>query len=88
MPTIDVEVKTNAGDLLIIISDNGEGMTDEVKEHLYENFFTTKPIGHGTGLGMGITREIIEEKHHGKITFESKQGEGTSFTFTIPIRTR
>ena len=71
--------------LVISIADNGEGMTDEVKQRLFENFFTTKPIGQGTGLGMSITRDIIENKHGGKVTFTSTLGEGTTFTFTIPI---
>ena len=61
-------------------------MSELVKMRLYENFFTTKPIGKGTGLGMGITRDIVENKHGGKLTFESTEGEGTSFTITIPIR--
>ena len=61
-------------------------MNDEVKQKLYENFFTTKPAGQGTGLGMGITRDIIENRHGGKITFESTEGKGTTFTFTIPIK--
>jgi signal transduction histidine kinase len=60
-------------------------MTDEVKERLYENFYTTKPIGHGTGLGMSITRDIIENKHGGKMTFTSTLGEGTTFVFSIPV---
>ena len=68
------------------MSDNGEGMTDEVKQRLFENFFTTKPVGQGTGLGMSIIRDIVENKHGGKITFDSKEGEGTTFTFTIPIK--
>ena len=59
---------------------------DEVKERLFENFFTTKPIGHGTGLGMGITRDIIENKHGGKLTFTSQEGVGTTFTFEIPCK--
>ena len=54
---------------------------------LYENFFTTKPIGQGTGLGMSITRNIVEKKHGGKITFDSTPGEGTAFEFTIPAIT-
>ena len=74
------------GQLIITIADNGEGMTDEVKQRLFENFFTTKPIGHGTGLGMSITRDIIENKHGGKVTFTSTLGRGTTFTFTIPIQ--
>ena len=72
-------------ELIISIADNGEGMTDEVKQRLFENFFTTKPVGQGTGLGMSITRDIIENKHGGKVTFTSTLGEGTTFTFTIPI---
>ena len=71
--------------LVISIADNGEGMTDEVKQRLYENFFTTKPIGQGTGLGMSITRDIIENKHGGQLTFTSTLGQGTTFIFTIPV---
>lgn len=85
-PEISIKVSGDAGMLTISIRDNGEGMTEEVKQKLYDNFFTTKPIGKGTGLGMGITRDIIENKHHGKITFDSKEGEFTSFEISIPIR--
>ena len=85
-PEVKISVKTEGSDFIICIADNGEGMTEEVKQRLYENFFTTKPVGKGTGLGMGITRDIIENKHGGKITFESTEGEGTIFTFTIPVR--
>lgn len=85
-PTITVKTAIADGKLTVTLADNGEGMDDEVKEHLFENFFTTKPIGEGTGLGMSITRDIIENKHGGKLNFESKQGEGTCFTLTIPIK--
>ena len=83
-PEVDVRVWMEDNQLKIRMADNGEGMTDEVKERLYENFFTTKPIGQGTGLGMSITRNIVEKKHGGKITFDSTPGEGTAFEFTIP----
>lgn len=72
--------------LNISIRDNGEGMTDEVKQRLYENFFTTKPAGQGTGLGMAITKDIIENKHNGTLTFESEEGQGTTFYITIPVK--
>ena len=85
-PTIEVSVTANSENFFIKIADNGEGMSDEVKARLYDNFFTTKPVGQGTGLGMGITREIIEEKHGGRLSFESHQGAGTVFTFTLPLK--
>ncbi|MGX8695410.1 MAG: sensor histidine kinase [Prevotella sp.] len=86
-PEISISVALSPNDQLVItITDNGEGMTDEVKQHLFDNFFTTKPVGQGTGLGMSITRDIIENKHGGKVTFSSVEGEGTTFTFTIPIK--
>ena len=85
-PTIHVKVTAADGLLTISIADNGEGMTDEVVQRLYENFFTTKPIGQGTGLGMAIAREIVENKHKGTLTFETQAGQGTTFYITIPIR--
>ena len=84
-PEINISVAMVDNHLVINIADNGEGMDDEVKQRLFENFFTTKPIGQGTGLGMSITRDIIENKHGGKLTFTSTLGVGTTFTFTIPV---
>jgi signal transduction histidine kinase len=85
-PEINIGVKSDGDTIVISIADNGEGMTDEVKQHLYENFFTTKPVGQGTGLGMAITRDIIENKHGGKLLFDSEEGKGTIFKLTIPIK--
>lgn len=85
-PTISVDVKVESNELNTTITDNGEGMTEEVKQKLFDTFFTTKPVGHGTGLGMSITRQIIEEKHHGRIEFDSKRGEFTTFSLIIPIK--
>ncbi len=86
VPEITIQVEAKGDDLVMSFADNGIGMTEEVKQRLFENFFTTKPIGEGTGLGMAITRDIIENKHGGKVTFDSKQGEGTTLTFIIPIK--
>jgi signal transduction histidine kinase len=85
-PTISIKVTADSQNLKITIADNGEGMSDDVKQRLYENFFTTKPAGQGTGLGMGITRDIIENKHGGRLDYESSYGIGTTFNITIPIK--
>ena len=85
-PQICVKTAMADDQISITISDNGEGMSELVKQRLFENFFTTKPIGQGTGLGMGITRDIVENKHHGRLTFDSTQGVGTTFTITIPVK--
>ena len=61
-------------------------MTDEVKQRIYENFFTTKPVGQGTGLGMAIVKDIVENKHHGTLTFDTEEGQGSTFYITIPIK--
>ena len=85
-PEVDVSVEARDGNIVITLKDNGEGMNKETKERLFENFYTTKPVGQGTGLGMAITRDIVENKHGGKLTFESTEGLGTTFTFTIPMK--
>ena len=85
-PTVEIHVYREGTELYIAIKDNGIGMTDEVKQRLFETFFTTKPTGQGTGLGMYITRNIIENKHHGRIEFDSQAGEFTTFTLIIPLK--
>ena len=85
-PELSVTVRVEDANLVIRFADNGEGMGEETRRRAYENFFTTKPIGQGTGLGLGIVRDIIENKHGGKVSFETTEGEGTIFTFTIPVR--
>lgn len=82
-PQLRVAVQHADGKLTIAITDNGMGMTEEVRQHLFENFFTTKPVGKGTGLGMGIVRGIIDE-HHGEMQIESAPLQGTTITFLIP----
>lgn len=93
-PRIDVKVflaDSAAADaasqhITISIADNGEGMTTEVQQRIYDNFFTTKPVGEGTGLGMAITRDIVEKKHGGTLAFTTTLGEGTCFSITIPVK--
>ncbi|MFZ1618317.1 MAG: HAMP domain-containing sensor histidine kinase, partial [Flavobacteriales bacterium] len=66
------------------VQDNGTGMDEATQQRLFEPFFTTKDVGEGTGLGLSIVLTIIED-HQGKITVQSKPGEGTTFTITIPL---
>ncbi|WP_449421021.1 trifunctional serine/threonine-protein kinase/ATP-binding protein/sensor histidine kinase [Phormidium nigroviride] len=70
----------------ISIADNGYGMTESVKAKIFDHLFTTKAVGKGTGLGLAIARQIIEEKHGGKITVDSVPSEGTVFTIAISAK--
>ncbi|AFZ02479.1 sensor histidine kinase [Calothrix sp. PCC 6303] len=69
----------------IIIADNGIGMTQEVKQRIFDNLFTTKGVNKGTGLGLAIAQQIIIDKHDGQIDCLSASGEGTKFIITLPI---
>ncbi|MGH1395149.1 MAG: PAS domain S-box protein, partial [Trichormus sp.] len=70
----------------IRINDNGMGMPEAIQKQIFNPFFTTKPIGKGTGMGMSISYQIITEKHGGKLECCSTPGIGTEFTIEIPIR--
>ena len=89
-PTMTVKVSLDqnggSGEARVVITDNGMGMTPEVKEKMFENFFTTKPAGQGTGLGMGITYDIITKNHGGELLVESQPKVGSTFTFIIPVK--
>ncbi|MFB2879281.1 ATP-binding protein [Floridanema aerugineum] len=70
--------------VMVRIADNGCGVCPENMEKIFDTFFTTKPRGIGTGLGLAITRQIVEEKHGGKITCTSEVGKGTEFAIVLP----
>jgi signal transduction histidine kinase len=75
-----------AGDQVIVeISDTGQGIAKENLIRIFDPFFTTKPVGKGTGLGLTLSYGIVK-KHHGKIEVESKIGSGTTFRIYLPIR--
>ncbi|MDY6898999.1 MAG: GAF domain-containing protein, partial [Cyanobacteriota bacterium] len=85
---LNVEISTEVvNDKMIIkIADNGSGIPEEVKENIFNPFFTTKDVGKGTGLGLPICYQIIVEKHHGQIQCSSQVGEGTEFMIELPIK--
>lgn len=85
-PVITIKAILKGDNFEIWIEDNGIGIPEDVRQHLFTAFFTTKPVGEGTGLGLSITREIIEGKHHGKIEVESEENKFTRFVFIIPIK--
>jgi len=70
----------------IRIIDNGNGMSEEVRTHIFDHLFTTKGVGKGTGLGLAIAQQIVVEKHHGQIIVNSEIDVGTEFIVLLPIR--
>lgn len=69
----------------IQIQDNGRGISEDVKAQIFEHLFTTKSVGKGTGLGLTLSRQIIEEKHGGRLSLESAPGQGTIFRIQLPL---
>ncbi len=80
-------IKTSVEDqqVKISIADNAKGMSEEVKQKIFDHLFTTKAVGKGTGLGLAIARQIVEETHGGKLSFNSVLGKGTEFIIEIPV---
>ena len=68
----------------ITVSDNADGIPQQVLEKIFQPFFTTKPTGEGTGLGLSISYDIIKA-HGGEIKVESQEGQGTKFIIELPI---
>lgn len=69
----------------IVIADNGFGISKEIQSRIFETFFTTKPVGEGTGLGLPISHQLVVEKHGGKINLNSQEGVGTEFQILLPL---
>ena len=82
---ICTEVTEDKQNVVIRISDNGIGMSEEIRQMIFEQFFSTKPVGQGTGLGLSISRQIVVLKHGGTLDVYSTLGEGSEFVLTLPI---
>ncbi len=84
-PTVTVSTKKDSDKILIVVADNGNGIPEAIKEKIFQPFFTTKPAGQGTGLGLSLSYDIIKKAHTGDIYLESKEGEFTEFIIRLPL---
>jgi signal transduction histidine kinase len=84
-PTVLVQTKKLNDKIEIIVSDNGNGIPQSIIDKIFQPFFTTKPTGEGTGLGLSLAYDIITKEHKGTIKVESSEGEGTTFIINLPV---
>ena len=82
-PTVTVSTKKINDMVEISVRDNGKGIPQKVLDKIFQPFFTTKPTGEGTGLGLSLSYDIVKA-HGGEIKVETKEGEGTTFIILLP----
>ena len=83
-PLVSIATKRTADRVLIIVQDNGNGIPQGIVDKIFQPFFTTKPTGQGTGLGLSLSYDIVKA-HGGEIKVETKEGEGTEFIILLPV---
>jgi signal transduction histidine kinase len=74
------------GHAFISIRDNGAGISPSAREKIYQPFFTTKPAGEGTGLGLSLSYEIVTREHEGSLQVSTEEGEFTEFIIQLPVQ--
>ncbi len=84
--TITIATKLRGNKVEVSIGDTGGGIPKKFQSRLFDSFFTTKSTGRGTGQGLAISKSIIEEKHGGRLGFETREGVGTTFIITLPVK--
>jgi signal transduction histidine kinase len=84
-PQVVVTTKQNGPFIEIRVSDNADGIPDEIVKKIFQPFFTTKPAGHGTGLGLSLSYDIVTKGHGGELNFETRKGEGSDFIIVLPV---
>jgi len=84
-PVVKLTTAVKGKMLEITVADNGIGIPDDVKDKILQPFFTTKPTGEGTGLGLSLSYDIVAKGHGGKIDLNSKEGEGSEFIIKLPV---
>jgi signal transduction histidine kinase len=82
-PTVYVSTKKTGNRVLISVKDNGKGIPQKVLDKIFQPFFTTKPTGQGTGLGLSLSYDIVKA-HGGELNVKTKENEGTEFTIILP----
>ena len=85
-PSVSVTTKKSGNSVLITVSDNGNGIPQNIRDKIFQPFFTTKPTGIGTGLGLSLSYDIVKA-HGGEIKVETREGEGSEFIIQLPIYT-
>jgi signal transduction histidine kinase len=85
LPTVSISTKRLNGKIEIKVADNGNGIPQKVLDKIYQPFFTTKPSGQGTGLGLSMSYEIVTKGHGGELKVETKEGEGSVFAILLPV---
>jgi len=83
-PTVSVSTKKMEGKVQICVKDNGSGIPQNIIDKIFQPFFTTKPTGEGTGLGLSLSYDIIKA-HGGELKVETGTGEGTEFIILLPL---
>lgn len=83
-PMISVSTQRTLKGIEIVVQDNGNGIPVTVLDKIYQPFFTTKPTGIGTGLGLSLSYDIITKGHNGELNMQTKEGEGTEFKIILP----
>lgn len=84
-PTVTVSTKKMVGIVEIIVADNGNGIPQKVLDKIFQPFFTTKPTGQGTGLGLSMSYDIVTKGHGGQLKVNTTEGAGAQFIITIPV---
>jgi C4-dicarboxylate-specific signal transduction histidine kinase/ligand-binding sensor domain-containing protein len=84
-PTLSLSTSIKENMVEILVKDNGTGMPQHIKDKIMQPFFTTKPTGEGTGLGLSLSYDIVVKGHGGKIDVLTHEGEGTEFVVTLPV---
>lgn len=84
-PTFTIRLFANGETLQCEIEDNGTGIEENEKQHIFEPFFTSKEVGRGTGLGLSVSYFIITEEHRGSMELETQEGEGSRFIIRLPV---
>lgn len=83
-PVLSIRSVVEAGNIIVEVTDNGRGVPEDIRDKIFQPFFTTKPTGEGTGLGLSMSYDIVKQ-HGGELKLESEVGKGTTFRMIMPV---